>query len=122
LRRRPVTDFFQFIEQEPDVLMAIIDQQLAVFDDLINMHYETAEERVAFRLQTLAKRFARKGTDRVIVSCPITIQELASTVHVSRETTGKILNKLAEQGMVALRRKNILVDTIKLGELLHAGV
>jgi CRP-like cAMP-binding protein len=121
VRSRPIADLLAYIQHEPDVLLAIIRQQTAVFDGLINLNYETAEQRIAFRLISLGKRFYNRKNGYALVSCPVTIQELASTVRVSSSTTGKILNKFEERGAVALRRNNILFDPRKLQMILAEG-
>jgi CRP-like cAMP-binding protein len=118
VRSKPIADFLEFIQHDADVMLRIIRQQTAVFDGLVNLNYETAEQRIAFKLITLAKRFGESKNNFALVSCPVTIQELASTVRVSTSTTGKILNKFVKAGAVALKRQHILADTYKLQTIL----
>jgi CRP-like cAMP-binding protein len=115
---RPIADLMAFITQEPETMLAIIQQQAAVFDGLIGLNYETAEQRVAFRLITLSRRFGMAKHSYALASCPVTIQELASSIRVSSATTSKILNKFEQDGAVALKRQHILVDPEKLRQVL----
>lgn len=118
VRIKPLEEFKDFIKQDPTVMHAIIHQTFAVFSDLINLNIESAEQRVAFKLLFLADRFGTYTKDHTIISCPLTIQELASSIRLSRETTGKILNQFERQGMLILGRQNILIHPDKLKKIL----
>lgn len=115
---KPLREFKAFVEREPNTMRAIIHQVFAVFNDLINLNIEAAEQRVAFKLLFLADRFGTYTKDHTIISCPLTIQELASSIRLSRETTGKILNQFEKQGLLILGRQNILIHPAKLKKIL----
>lgn len=119
VRVKPAHEFMKFLEQQPESMLAIINQQLAVFEGLIDLNYETAEQRIAFRLYTFARRFCSCEHKHPMVNCPITVHELASSVRVSRETTGKILNKFEKRGFVELQRQNIIAYPDKLKQHLE---
>lgn len=122
VRTKSLTDFKTFITEQPDTMLAIINQQIAVFAGLVNLHYETAEQKIAFRLLTLTRRFCTCVDKHPTVNCPVTVQELASTIRVSRETTGRVLNKFEKQGLVILQRQNIVAYPEKLKKFLEDSV
>lgn len=122
VKTRSLTDFREFITRHPDTMLAVINQQLAVFATLVNLHYETAEQKIAFRLLTLARRLCTCKEKHPMVNCPITVQELASTIRVSRETTGRVLNKFEKLGLVILQRQNIVAYPDKLRQFLDDTV
>ncbi len=122
LRTKPIAEFTNFIEHSPSALLAIIHQQMAIIERLINLHIESAEERVIFGLLSLAGRLGVHERDPVTgaVRLPLTIQDLAGTIHLSRETTGKVLRKLHAQHSIVLDRQIITVYPAKLQQVLNS--
>ncbi|HKX73185.1 MAG TPA: Crp/Fnr family transcriptional regulator [Candidatus Saccharimonadales bacterium] len=119
VRIKPLDEFKAYIEREPGTMRAVLHQTFAVFSDLINLNIDSADQRIAFKLLFLAERFGTYNKDHTIINCPLTIQELASSIRLSRETTGKILNRFEKHGLLILGRQNILIHPEKLKKVLE---
>jgi CRP-like cAMP-binding protein len=121
VRVKTIPDFRAFIDTHPSALGAVVHQQLAIIDRLVNLHIESAEERVIFGLSSLAGRVSLHEYDegQESVRLPLSIQDFASTIHLSRETTGKVLRNLAKQGLVNLDHQSIRVYPQKLQHVLN---
>ena len=121
VRVKSISDFMTFIGENPSTLAAVVEQQFGILDRLVNLHIESAEERVVFGLLSLAGRANphRHDENAKSVRLPLSIQDLASTIHLSRETTGKVLRTLAGQGLISLDHQSICVYPEKLQPLLN---
>lgn len=121
VRTKPIKEFAEFIHREPMVLLAIIHQQMAILERLINLHIEAAEERVAFGLLSLAGRLGvhEHNLSQGSVCLPLSIQDLGSIIHLSRERTGKVLRKFHREGYVILDHQVIQLFPEKLQQLLN---
>lgn len=115
--QKPIDETIDFFEKNPYALLAVLDQQSAAYSRIINLNLGTAEQRLAYRLVTLAKRFGRYDNDHYVVSLPLTIQELADMVRLTRESTSKVLAKFEQNGYVIFGRQQILIYPEKLQKL-----
>jgi CRP-like cAMP-binding protein len=118
LKSRPIKEFRKFIIEEPLVLRTVVDQQMEVFDRIFNLNIVITEQRVADRLMTLGERFGDKEEGRFVIKFPLTIKELADMVNLSRETTGRVLTKFEERGLVIIGRQNIVIYPDKLSRII----
>lgn len=117
VRRRTLKEFIAFLDQEPHALPAILIQQNEAYDRIMTLHIGSAERRLARWLITLGKRFGECKGNHYTINLPITMQELASTVRLSRESTGKLIAKFEDNGAVVCTRKRIFVYPDKLKAL-----
>jgi len=112
----------QRMNNDATFTVALLHQQNKLYSRVIlNLHINTSQQRVIYRLLVLADQFGRDMKDHTIIDFPLTQQEFADTVQLSRETTGKLLNELEADGNLIWGRKNILVYTKKLEKLLVKG-
>lgn len=118
VREKACHDFEKLLAERPIVLLPLVTQQYFIFDRLYNISLDSAQQRVAYRLLTLGGRFGTEQDGHTIINLHITIQEIADTINVSRETTGRILNELESKGYIMLSRKSILIYPQSLKELL----
>jgi CRP-like cAMP-binding protein len=91
---------------------------MEVFDRIFNLNIVITEQRVADRLMTLGERFGDKEEGRFVIKFPLTIKELADMVNLSRETTGRVLTKFEERGLVIIGRQNIVIYPDKLSRII----
>lgn len=112
-------DFDVFVAKDPFLLEEVISMQLNMHDRIYNLNLDNTEERVAHCILTLAHRFGVQSGQHVIIEIPLTQQEFADLVRLSRETTGKILNKFESEGYIILGRNRILADVNKLSKILE---
>jgi len=111
-------DFDAFLEARPRVALVILRVVIERLRDSDRSAVEFAAHhtlsRVAGRLVELAERFGEPGDAGVLITLPISQEELASWSGASREATSKALRDLRELGAVETRRRNITVRDVDL--------
>ena len=113
--------FVQAMKTDPVLTFNLFNQQNRLYGrSLFALHVNTSQQRIIYRLLVLADQFGRTEDGHVIIDFPLTQQEFADTIQLSRETTGKLLNDLEAEGYIIWGRKNILVYTTKLAGLLKS--
>ncbi|MDB5184109.1 MAG: nitric oxide -responding transcriptional regulator NnrR [Candidatus Saccharibacteria bacterium] len=121
--KRTMKEYDDFMRSEPflitGIIPDIINMQLKSNDRIYNLNLDNAEARVAHELLNFAIRFGVQHGEQVTIDFPLTVQELADSVRLSRESTGKILNNLEERGYIILGRRRILVYQDKLSKMLE---
>lgn len=104
----------RFFETNPISLLDLLEQQTAACGRIINLNLGDAEQRVAYRMTTLAQRFGRKVDDHFVIDMNITMQELADMVRLTRETVGKIVADFEKKGYLIMgRNKTVVYDALK---------
>lgn len=112
-------DFSDFISKEPYGMSEITRMQFNMHDRIYNLNLDSPEDRVAHCILSLAQRFGVNSGPHVMIDIPLTQQEFADMVRLSRETAGKVLNEMEDKGYIILGRRRILVYTKKLSEILE---
>jgi CRP/FNR family cyclic AMP-dependent transcriptional regulator len=106
-------EFDAFLETHPRVALVILRVVIQRLRDADRQQVEFAAYhtlgRVALRLVELAERFGEPNDHGVLITLPISQEELASWAGASREATSKALHDLRELGAVETRRRNITV-------------
>lgn len=104
--------FRQFSQQHPDIMFEIAGQLAARLSETSRRLGDLAFLDVAGRLAQLLLRLSH-NPDAVPhprgVVVRISRQELARNVGCSREMAGRVLKKLAEDGVVSAQGRNILI-------------
>ncbi|MGZ4203415.1 MAG: Crp/Fnr family transcriptional regulator [Thermoleophilaceae bacterium] len=106
-------DFDAFLESNPRVALVILRVVIARLRQADRQQIEMASYqtlgRVSLRLVELAERFGEPVDGGLLITLPITQDELAGWAGASREATSKALRDLRELGLVETRRRNITV-------------
>ncbi|HET9174591.1 MAG TPA: Crp/Fnr family transcriptional regulator [Candidatus Saccharimonadales bacterium] len=118
VREKTRAEYKELIAKQPQLLLQTVIQQDFIYDRLYNFTMESAMHKVAYRLLTLGTRFGVVHDDHMIINLPITIQEIADTINVSRETTGRVLSELESKGYIMMSRKSVLVYPEPLEKML----
>jgi CRP/FNR family cyclic AMP-dependent transcriptional regulator len=109
-------EFDAFLDEHPRVGLVILRVVIARLRDADRQQVEFAAHhtlaRVARRLIELAERFGEPADGGVLITLPISQEELASWAGASREATSKALRDLRELGCVETRRRNITVRDV----------
>lgn len=116
LMKKTMTDTKKFFNSEPSSLLAILYQQTSTYTRIINLNMGSAEHRVAYRLQTLCQRFGKQVDEHSVIEIPITLQDIANMVRLTRESTGKIMVDLERKGCIHFGRRNIVVYPKRLSQ------
>ena len=114
LRKGGKQEFLKYLERTPAASMTIIGQQAYIHDRVMNLHLDTAEQRVVHRLIDMVNRYGVKEGGHYRITLPFTQQQMADAINLSRETTGKILNNLETRGCIVKGRKHTIVYLDKL--------
>jgi CRP/FNR family cyclic AMP-dependent transcriptional regulator len=106
-------DFDAFLEQHPRVALVILRVVIARLREADRQQIEMAAyqtlARVSRRLVELAERFGEPAEDGLLITLPISQEELAGWAGASREATAKALRDLRELQLVETRRRHITV-------------
>lgn len=116
---KSTAEFNEYVRKEPFSLSEVINMQLNLQDRIYNLNIDDSERRVAHRLLTLGLSYGVKDGPHIVINIPLTQQEFADTVKLSRETTGTVMISLETKGCIIIGRKRILINSEKLVELLE---
>lgn len=109
VRRREIGEFREFLNSHSEAMPVLVNQQSGCFEKIYMLNTDGAELRLAKWLSMFAENFGERQDGHLMVNHPITIQEVADTVRLSRESTGKILARFEDLKLISFGRKNIVV-------------
>ena len=115
-------DFEAFLDAHPRVALVILRVVIARLRVADRQQVEFAAyqtvTRVARRLIELAQRYGEKSGDGILITLPISQEELAGWAGASREALTKALHDLRAVGLIETRRRHITVlDPEQLGQV-----
>jgi CRP/FNR family cyclic AMP-dependent transcriptional regulator len=115
-------EFEAFLDAHPRVALVILRVVIARLRVADRQQVEFAAyqtvTRVARRLVELAQRYGEETGDGILITLPISQEELASWAGASREAITKALHDLREVGLIETRRRHITVlDPEQLGQM-----
>ncbi len=64
------------------------------------LEFRTARERLIAELLSLAELFGKQQGNEVLINAPITHQDIADSINMTRETASRALELLFEEGLV----------------------
>jgi len=64
------------------------------------LEYRSARERVIAELIYIAERFGERHGKEILINAPITHQDIADSINMSRETASRALELLFEEGLL----------------------
>lgn len=119
----PRDDYVNFLQQTPaimyEVIQSFIDFQLNYQMRINALEQSKASAKVVNTIHFLCLRFGKDiKEDMVSIQLPLTQQEFANFMGLTRETTGIELKKLQRKGILTYKRQKYTVKTDKLNELL----
>jgi CRP/FNR family transcriptional regulator, anaerobic regulatory protein len=119
----PKQEYNQFLLSHPETLHQVLSDfidRYVNFQMRVNaLEQSKAATKIINTIHFLCLHFGRDlKKDTVQIQLPLTQQDLANFMGLTRETTGIELKKLQRQGILSYRRQNYIVNTAKLDELL----
>ncbi len=119
----PTEAFARVIREHTDVGMAMLGhfaRRLRSFTELVEqISLQTVQGRLARYLYQLAREEGAQTPAGIVVPRVITQQDLASLLGSVREVVSRTLKVMEEDGVVEVRRKDILIRDLKaLNQLL----
>ncbi len=119
----PPDEYQRFLRENPDEMFKLFSYFIGR-----NMHYQMrinaleqskAAAKVLNTIHFLCLRFGRELKDNVVqIQLPLTQQDLANFMGLTRETTGIELKKLQRKGVLTYRKQMYIVKISLLDELL----
>jgi len=119
----PPAEYLSYIQRDTARMFKVFDYFVSSylgFQMRINaLEQSKAAAKVLHTIHFLCLRFGVDVKDNLVkVQVPLTQQDLANFMGLTRETTGIELKKLQRQGILTYKKQNYLVRTDKLNELL----
>jgi CRP/FNR family cyclic AMP-dependent transcriptional regulator len=114
------TDLKENVENNPKLyrdLMAVSGKRLhSTLHGLENLTLKTSYFRVAHELLYMAQRFGEETKEGVKICIPLTHQDLADILSLTRETVSTCMVQLREKGLIKTGKNIYVVDLEKLEE------
>ena len=119
----PKEDYLKYLKGQPDEMWRALDYYVERHVNYqLRMHaleQSRASDKILYTLEFLGRRFGQPSTKgKIVINLPLTQQDFANFVGLTRETTSLGLNKLQRDGVVSYDKQCYEVDTTKLQEML----
>lgn len=95
-----------------EVLSQTVDMISICTQRIQTLEYRTARERIIAELIYIAERFGEKHDKEILINAPITHQDIADSINMSRETASRALELLFEEGLVGQKEHLFTVKDI----------
>ena len=121
--RSPREAFLTFLQQNPEITVALLTQQMFDFSALVyrmqHIVFGNAQAKVASIVLTAAKRFGQNNSDgSILIQVPLTHQQIADSAGITRETASLEMKKLKDSGIITYKGRTIAINDIeKLGKV-----
>jgi CRP/FNR family cyclic AMP-dependent transcriptional regulator len=119
--RVPRADLVGFLKADPsalfDLTSALAADYQAAMQRMRSLEYSKAQDKIMHTLLYLSKHFSEPGTRNGSLMMPITQQELANFVGLTRETTATILKHLKRDRAIDYYKSQIQVFPERLSQL-----
>lgn len=98
-----------------DILQQAVNIITIYTQRIQTLELRSARERIIAELLFLAKRFGKRSGAKIIIKAPLTHQDIADSVNVTRETASKALEGLFKEGLIAQEERQFeIYDFAKL--------
>ena len=115
LKRTPKAEVLTFLQREPDVLFDFTSRiSVGVNGLLSNIQYllfGPASGRVASVLLILSRRFGVKKDSAITIQLPLTHQDIANLIGLTRETTSLEMEKLVARKIISYDHKQVIIHS-----------
>jgi CRP-like cAMP-binding protein len=120
----PIEDYIRFLQTNPQSLFSLYSSLIGRYIDaqrrIDSLSQLRAEEKILHGLDFLCRRFGRYSeSTKVKFVIPISQQEMANFLGLTRETVSNTMNKIRKRGIVKYKGMHgIEVDITKIDEAL----
>lgn len=81
------------------------------------LEFRTARNRIIAELLNLAELFGKKSGKKVVIDAPLTHQDIANSINMTRETASRALHSLFKEELIVKDdHQFIVLDLVKLQE------
>ncbi|MEX2028000.1 MAG: Crp/Fnr family transcriptional regulator [Candidatus Curtissbacteria bacterium] len=113
VRKAPREGFLSFARGSPEIYFELSSRMMSRLDGLLRrmeyLVFGNAYAKVASIILICAERFGEAGRGGVAIQVPLTHNDVASLVGVTRETASVEIKKLKDRGLIANKGKKIIV-------------
>ena len=117
LWRVPRDQFLGFVSDKPDILFELnrrmLDRFLGLMQRMEYLVFGNAPSKVASILLICAERFGSKFGAKTIIDVPLTHNDIATLVGMTRETVSIEMKKLENEGLIGYRGKLLVVLNVR---------
>ena len=109
----PREDVLWLMKQRPDVALSITKlvglRRRRIENRLRNVLFLPSRERMVRMLLELVETHGERQGNRCVIGLPLSHQDLASLIGVTRETVTIVLGELQQHGLIEVERRRITV-------------
>lgn len=116
-------DFDKIVKKTPEISLRILENlhdRLVSLENLVQtLSTKDIETRIAALLRNFAKDFGREEEDGIVIDLPLSREEMANYIGVTRETMSRKLTAMEEDGVIELigNKKVVIRDAEALEEM-----
>ena len=116
--RVPRDQFLKFVKNKPEILFELIRRMMVRFVGLMQrmeyMVFGDAGTKVAAVLLIVAERFGvlRDKKKEIVIQVPLTHNQIANLIGLSRETTSIEMKKFENKGLINYRGRLLVVKNL----------
>lgn len=116
-------DFDKLVKKTPEISLRILENlhdRLVSLENLVQtLSTKDIEARIAGLLRGFAKDFGKEEKEGIIIELPLTREEMANYIGVTRETMSRKLTAMEEDGVIKLvgNKKIVIKDIEALEEM-----
>ncbi len=118
-------DFFSILEREPDisrkVILALGKELNHAYGTIGNLGLLNAKEKLAHLLSSLADEYGVRSGAEIKLNLTLSRLEIAELLGITQETSIRLLKGFKEEGIIEIKRKEILIKSLRKLRLL-AGI
>jgi CRP/FNR family transcriptional regulator, cyclic AMP receptor protein len=114
--RIPRERFTRILGEDPRVAQAmsrtLADYYFRLSNELENLPYRSARERVVFRLLSLAERFGDARAQEVVIKLRVPNEYIARSSNMTRETASREISRLHHKGLIEHKHGYIIIKNL----------
>lgn len=112
--------FFKILEQHPTIsikiIIALSKELKTAYDKIGDMGLKTAKEKMAHLLCTLAKDYGVSQDGKIKLNLNLSRLDIAELLGITQETSIRLLKSFKEDGMIDIKRKEIIIKSLSMLE------
>lgn len=108
--------FTEFLSKDKKMLFLALEYSNTLLDIFVSrvndLEHMNAYLRVVSRLISMAKRFGKQLENGILIEAPVTQQDIASSIALTRESVSREISKLVEKNIIQYQNQLILINDI----------
>jgi len=109
------SDFFRILEKEPEIsrklILALGRELHDAYERIGHLGLLSAREKLAHLLHTLAVDYGVKVDGGIKLNLKLSRLEIAELLGITQETSIRLLKSFKEQGIIEIKRKEIIIKS-----------